>query len=94
MKKRNIPFGYQYQNGVITAHPQEVTVLNRIFSEYQNGCSLLEIANRLNDENIEYQTGVTGWNKSRIMRLIEDVRYSGEEGLGIESWTSPIPVRP
>ena len=80
MKKRNVPFGYQYQNGVITTHPQEVAVLNRIFSEYQKGMSLSEIASRLNDENIEYQTGVTGWNKSRIMRLIEDVRYTGEEG--------------
>ena len=79
MKKRNIPFGYQYQNGVITAHPQEAAALNRIFSEYQNGCSLLKIANRLNDENIEYQPGITGWNKSRIMRLIEDKRYTGKD---------------
>ena len=80
MKKRNVPFGYQYQNGVITTHPQEVTVLNRIFSEYQNGMSLLDIANRLNEENVEYQPGVTGWNKSRIMRLIEDERYTGKNG--------------
>ncbi|MEY8312488.1 recombinase family protein [Oscillospiraceae bacterium 42-9] len=80
MKKRNIPFGYQYQNGVITTHLQEVAVLNRIFSEYQKGMSLLEIASRLNDENIEYQPGVTGWNKSRIMRLIEDERYTGKSG--------------
>ena len=79
MNKRNIPFGYQYQNGVITTHPQEAAVLNRIFSEYQNGLSLLEIASRLNDENIEYQPGVTGWNKSRIMRLIEDERYTGKD---------------
>ena len=80
MKKRNVPFGYRYQNGVITTHPQEVTVLNRIFSEYQNGMSLLEIADRLNAENVEYQPGVTGWNKSRIMRLIEDERYTGKDG--------------
>ena len=79
MKKRNVPFGYQYQNGVIITHPQEAAVLNRIFSEYQNGYSLLEIASRLNDENIEYQPGVTGWNKSRIMRLIEDERYTGKD---------------
>jgi len=79
MKKRNVPFGYQYQNGVITTHPQEAAVLNRIFSEYQNGYSLLEIASRLNDENIEYQPGVTGWNKSRIKRLIEDMRYTGKD---------------
>ncbi|MEY8576326.1 recombinase family protein [Oscillospiraceae bacterium 21-37] len=80
MKKRNIPFGYRYQNGVITTHPQEVAVLKRIFSEYQNGLSLLEIANRLNDDNVGYQPGVTGWNKSRIMRLIEDKRYTGKGG--------------
>lgn len=80
MKKRNIPFGYQYQNGAIAIHPQELTVIKRIFSEYQNGMSLLDIANRLNDENVEYQSGVTGWNKSRIMRLIEDERYTGKDG--------------
>ncbi len=80
MKKRNIPFGYQYQNGVIITHPQEVMVLNRIFNEYQNGMSLLDISDWLNDENIEYQPGVTGWNKSRIMRLIEDERYTGKDG--------------
>ena len=80
MKKRNIPFGYQYQNGTIATHPQEAAVLNRIFSEYQNGYSLLEIASRLNDENIEYQPGVTGWSKSRIMRLVENERYTGKNG--------------
>ena len=57
MKKRNIPFGYQYQNGVISIHPQEVTAIKRILSEYQNGMFLLDIANRLNDENVEYQPG-------------------------------------
>ena len=80
MKKRNVPFGYQYQSGMITIHPQEAAVLNRIFCEYQNGMSLLDIANRLNAENIEYQPSVTGWNKSRIMRLIEDERYTGRGG--------------
>lgn len=79
MKKRNILFGYRYQDGVITPHPQEVAVIKRIFSEYQNGMSLLGIANRLNTEKVEYQSGVTGWNKSRIMRLIEDERYVGRD---------------
>jgi len=62
---------------VIVTHPQEVAVLKRIFSEYQNGMSLLDIANRLNAEEVEYQPGVIGWNKSRIMRLFEDERYAG-----------------
>ena len=80
MKKRNILFGYQYLDGVITTHPQEVAVLKRIFSEYQNGMSLLAIANQLNTEKIEYRPGITGWNKSRIMRLSEDPRYTGKSG--------------
>lgn len=83
MKKRNILFGYQYRDGVITTHPQEVVVIERIFSDYQNGMSLLEIANRLNADNVEYQPGVTGWNKSRIMRLIEDKRYTGKGGFPV-----------
>lgn len=79
MKKRNILFGYRYQDGIIVTHPQEVTVLKRIFGEYQNSLSLLDIANRLNAEEVEYQPGVIGWNKSRIMRLIEDERYAGKD---------------
>ena len=80
MKKRNILFGYQYQNGVIAIHPQEVAVVKRIFGDYQDGLSLLDIANKLNDEKVEYQPGVSDWNKSRIMRLIEDERYTGKDG--------------
>ena len=80
MKKRNILFGYQYQDGVIVAHPQEVTVIKHIFNEYMSSHSLLEIADQLNADNVEYQPGVTGWNKSRIMRLIEDKRYAGNGG--------------
>ena len=60
-------------------------MLNRIFSEYQNGMPLLDIADRLNAENVEYQPGVTGWNKSRIMRLIEDERYTGKGGFPVIS---------
>lgn len=79
MKKRNILFGYRYQDGVITPHPQEVNVIKRIFSDYLNGMSLLGIANRLNTEKVEYHPSITGWNKSRIMRLIEDERYAGRD---------------
>jgi len=67
---------------MVTLHPQEVTVVKRIFSEYLDGLSLLEIANQLNAnaENAEYRPNVTGWNKSRTMRLIEDKRYAGDNG--------------
>lgn len=77
MKIRNILYGYQYQNGTIVIHPEEIKVIKRIFNEYLSGQSLLQIADILNDEHIEYMPGVYGWNKSRIKRLIEDERYLG-----------------
>ena len=42
--------------------------------------SLLKIAEKLNKEKAEYMPGITGWNKARLMRIIEDERYIGSEG--------------
>lgn len=80
MKIRNILYGYQYQNGAIIINPEETKIVNQIFNEYLSGKSLLQIADRLNDEHIEYMPDVYGWNKSRIKRLIEDERYLGIKG--------------
>ena len=46
-------------------------VLNRIFSAYLNGDSMLTIAEQLNREKIEYASGVVGWNKGRLKHLID-----------------------
>lgn len=79
MKKRNIPFGYQWENGVITAHPAESKIVAEIFAAYIAGRSLLQIAEALNKNGIEYLPGVIGWNKARLKRMIEDARYLGTE---------------
>ena len=92
MKKRNIPFGYQYQNGVITTHPQEVAVLKHIFSKYQNGLSLLDIAleqGYVDIRRCEYWTGLTtdvknmaaSWRKKdaeRFNRLLAEKRAQAQ----------------
>lgn len=80
MKIRNIPYGYQYKNGSIAIQEKETETVTRIFTEYLNGLSLLKIAEHLNNEHIEYMSGVCGWNKSRIKRIIEDERYLGTNG--------------
>ena len=79
MKKRNIPFGYQWENGIITAHPAESKIVTGIFTAYITGQSLLQIAEALNKNGIEYLPGVIGWNKARLKRMIEDARYLGTE---------------
>lgn len=79
MKKRNVPFGYQWENGIITAHPAESKIVTEIFAAYIAGRSLLQIAEALNKNGIEYLPGVVGWNIARLKRVIEDVRYLGTE---------------
>lgn len=79
MKNRTLPYGYQCCNGITVLHPQESEIVKRICEAYLNGQSLLTIATWLNEEQIEYMTGVIGWNKARLKRIIEDERYIGKE---------------
>lgn len=79
MKNRNIPYGYCYENGMVVIQPSEAQILCKIFQEYLQGLSLLKIAEQLNIKKVEYMPSVTGWNKARIMRIIEDKRYLGTD---------------
>lgn len=53
MSNRTLPYGYCYKNGIIAIESKESKVLNRIFSAYLNGDSMLTIAEQLNREKIE-----------------------------------------
>lgn len=79
MKNRNIPFGYQYVEGVITVNPTEAEAVKAICDAYLGGQSLLTISKQLNEQAVEYIPGVTGWNKARLMRILEDRRYLGTD---------------
>ena len=79
MKKRNILYGYQCIEGIIKLHPQEIAVVKEIFKAYTEGNSLLELSKWLNERQIKYMPGVTEWNKARIMRILEDKRYLGDD---------------
>ncbi len=80
MKTRNIPFGYKRENGKILPHPIESEIVGGIFTAYLNGQSLLQIAGSLNKRRVEYMPETTGWNKAKLKRIIEDVRYLGNDG--------------
>ena len=79
MKNRNILYGYCYKDGRITVHERDSEIVKWICQDYLNGKSLSAIANELNARQVEYMDGVIGWNKARIMRMLEDVRYVGDE---------------
>lgn len=79
MAKRTVPFGYMYNNGTIVIEKTASDIVKYIFEQYKAQKSLLDIADTLNHLHIEYSTGVVGWNKARIKRILEDKRYLGDE---------------
>ncbi len=79
MRTRNVLYGYRYDDGKIIHHIEERKIFEEIYFAYLAGNSLLEISKSLNKRGIEYMPGTTGWNKSRIMRLLTDKRYLGTE---------------
>ena len=78
MRNRNIPFGYQYRNGILAAHPQESQTVRAVFTAYLSGEPLSKIAAHLTAKLVEYLPGCWQWDKARVKRILDDRRYMGE----------------
>lgn len=79
MKNRMLPFGYAYNHGTVVVNGDEAAVLAEIFERYLSGSSLLQIARELNTRRVPYAPGIENWNKARLMRMLEDSRYTGND---------------
>lgn len=79
MKNRMLPFGYTYNHGAVAVNADEAAVLAEIFERYLSGASLLQIARELNARRVPYAPGIENWNKARLMRMLEDPRYTGND---------------
>lgn len=77
MKIRNIPFGYVLENGEITLHAQEASVVKQIFSSYLQGASLKAIADMI---EFPYSEASPGWSKCNVKRVLDNTRYTGGSG--------------
>ena len=78
-KNRVIPFGYCMRNGEITVDFNESKAVARIFEEYLNGSSLQQIARLMESEKIRYSEDSEHWNKNMVKRIIENIKYLGNE---------------
>ncbi len=76
-KNRVIPFGYCMKNGEITVNFTESKAVGKIFEEYLNGGSLMQIAKLMESEKIRYSEGSDRWNKNMDKRIIENEKYLG-----------------
>lgn len=77
MRNRSIPFGYQYQNGVLAAHPQESQTVQAVFTAYLSGEPLSKIAAHLTAKLEEYLPGCWHWDKARVKRILDNTKYIG-----------------
>ena len=78
MRNRSIPFGYQYHNGVLAAHPQESQTVRAVFAAYLSGEPLSKIAAHLTAKLVEYLPGRWQWDKARVKRILDNSKYMGE----------------
>ena len=79
MRNRNIPFGYHYQNGVLAVNRPEAQIVQQVFAQYLQGEPLSKIAARLTAKLVEYLPGRWQWDKARVKRLLDNVKYTGED---------------
>ncbi len=78
-KNRVISFGYCMKNGQITVDFTESKAVIKIFEEYLNGSSLMQIAKLMESEKIRYSEGSDHWNKNMVKRIIENEKYLGTD---------------
>ncbi len=77
LKNRNIPFGYCVINGQYAINEKEAQVVRKIFADYIGGKSLKTIAAEM---EIPYNSNKTVWNKNMVCRVLENLKYLGENG--------------
>ena len=54
--------------------------MRRVFSLYTGGLSYQKISDLLNTEKIPYSSEAPTWNKHKVKRLLENPRYTGQDG--------------
>jgi len=79
LKNRYIPYGYTMENGDIVIEQNEAKTIRYIFETYIAGATLKDIADRLTAQQVVYSEKKTEWNKARVMRILDNVKYLGDE---------------
>lgn len=85
---RNAPLGYFLKNGTLIPDPQEVPIVEYIFSSYLAGKSIEEIATEINAMEIEISGKKTKrWHRSTIRYVLLNEKYIGDAL--VQKWFTP-----
>lgn len=73
------PLGYYLKNGTLIPDPQEVPIVEYIFSSYLTGKSTTEIARSLNETGLKTDKKSSGhWSPSMIKYILSNEKYIGD----------------
>jgi DNA invertase Pin-like site-specific DNA recombinase len=73
----NIPYGYNYKNGILEINQSESNNVEKIYDMYIKGCSMRKISNYLNDNKIPTKKNKT-WGSQTISRILKNPLYCGK----------------
>lgn len=68
--------GYQLQNNQLAVVPEEVKLVQRIYSDFLNGKSILSIAKELTLSDFPAARSAV-WNRSTILKILKNEKYTG-----------------
>jgi site-specific DNA recombinase len=89
------PFGYDYDRDTkkLTINEDEARVVHRIYDEYSKGRSMVNIANRLNEEKIPPRNPKKGkgWRNTSVRDVLFNPVYKGTQIVNIYQKYSRLP---
>lgn len=75
----NAPLGYYLKNGTLLPDPQEVPIVEYIFSSYLAGKSMEEISNDLNAQETQFMRKKKArWYRTSIRYVLSNEKYIGD----------------
>ena len=77
-KYRKLPFGYRMEYGKVVIDPDESKWVIYIYDQYILGESYKSLSEYLTSAGVSYDVGKP-WNKNMVARLLQDLRYTGDE---------------
>ena len=76
--QRHMPIGYSLIDGKIVIDFEKAEVVQKIFSEYLNGASLIAIAKKLTASEFLNGNNKPNWNHGSVGRILDNTKYLGD----------------
>lgn len=73
------PMGYSIKEGKIVVNEEQRNIVQKIFTDYDNGNSLIGIATDLKEKGIANAHGRVAWTHGVIGKILENHNYLGTE---------------